>query len=226
METKKNPKVDLNKQRSLLMNIGLALSLLLVTVAFEWRVYDTGPADLGKLEDEFEELIDVPLTQQPPPPPPPVFIPPEIIEVPDDEEIEEEIIDIDVDMTEDMAIEDLEYVAPPEEDIDRIFTIVEEPAGPIGGRAAFYKYINKTILYPKQASRMGLEGKVRVRFVVERDGTLSNFEVIRGIGGGCDNEALRVLKACPIRWSPGRQRGKPVRVHFSMPIYFKLYGNR
>ena len=222
MELKKNPKSDLNKKQSMFLNIGLAVSLFLVTIAFEWKVYESGPGDLGQLENEFEDLIEVPLTSQPPPPPPPVIIPPEIIEIPDEEELEEEIINLDMEMTEDMVIEDFVSEAPEEEDIDRIFEVVEEPGGPIGGRQALTRYLQEAIRYPRQARRMGLEGKVWVQFVLEKNGTITSFKVTRGIGGGCDSEAVRVLRACPLKWVPGKQRGKPVRSYFSLPIYFKL----
>lgn len=222
MELKKNPKADLTKKYALFLNIGLTLSLVLVTVAFEWRVYDSGPGNLGKLEDEFEEQLEIPLTQQPPPPPPPIIIPPEIIEVPDEEEIEEEIIDLDMEIDEDMAIEDPIYAEPEEENINEIFEVVEERPEPIGGTAALLKYLRDNIRYPKQALRIGLEGRVYLKFIIERDGTVSNVQVRRGIGGGCDEEAVRVLNTCPIKWTPGKQRGQPVRVYYSLPVAFKL----
>jgi protein TonB len=85
----------------------------------------------------------------------------------------------------------------------------------------FYKYVSKNIEYPKQARRMGIEGKVFVQFVVDKDGSLSDVKVIKGIGAGCDEEAIRVLKESP-KWTPGKQRGRPVRVRMSLPIFFKI----
>ena len=149
LEPKKVTKLNFHTRSSLFLSIGLTVSLLAVTIAFEWRVYDMGHADLGKLEDEFEELIDVPLTQHPPPPPPPVFIPPEIIEVPDDEEIEEDIMELDVDMTEDMDMDDMIHDAMPQEDMSYIFDVVEEPGSPVGGVAALSKYLSSTLRYPR-----------------------------------------------------------------------------
>ena len=225
METKKNPKADLGRTRGLFLNVGLLVSLLLVTLAFEWRSYDDGPGGLGTLEDEFDEELDVPLTQQPPPPPPKQIIPPEIIEVPDEEEIEDEVIDLDIDLSEDMAVEEIVYEEE-EENIDEILTIVEEKGVPKGGMGAFRKWIGKNIRYPDQAKRMGLEGKVYVNFVIERDGSLSNIQVQRGIGRSCDEEAKRVLKSYPHKWTPARQRGRPVRYRVSMPIEFRLHSKR
>ena len=222
MELKKNPTADLSKKRPLFLSIGLMISLLCVTLAFEWKTYERSLSDLGKLDDEFEEQLEIPLTQQPPPPPPPVVIPPEIIEIPDEEEIEEEVIDLDMEISEELVLEDVVYEEEPEEKIDQIFQVVEEPANMIGGKGALYSYFKKNLRYPKQAKRIGLEGKVYLRFVVEKNGTISNVEVRRGIGGGCDEEAIRVMKECPIKWSPGKQRGRAVRTFFTLPIFFKL----
>ena len=221
MEQKKNPNVDIHRQSGLFLSIGFCLSLFLVIIGIEWRTYDAGIGDLGALDDSFEEQIEIPLTVQPPPPPPPK-IPPQFIEVPDEEVIEEEDIELDVEITEDLAIEEIVYEEPEEEETDEIFVFVEDRPEPIGGYEALYGYINKNIQYPRQATRMGIEGKVYVSFVVERNGTVSDVKIIKGIGGGCDKEAVRVLAGCPIKWTPGKQRGKPVRTHFSINIRFTL----
>jgi len=104
-----------------------------------------------------------------------------------------------------------------------VFKLVEQAPEPIGGMGTFYEYVGKNIRYPLQARRMGIEGKVYVTFVVEKDGSLSNIETIKGIGAGCDEEAVRVLQdeATPL-FKPGEQRGRPVRVRMQMPIIFKL----
>lgn len=225
MELKKNPSADLEKKSALFMNIGLCVSLLLVITAFEWRFYDRGSAmDLGNIEDDFEDLLEIPATEQPPPPPP-VIQQPEIIEVPDEEEIEEEIeIEIDVEITEETVIEEIVFEeAPEEEEVDEIFTIVEDQPQPPGGMGAFYKYVGTTLRYPAQARRMGIEGKVFVQFVVGKDGSLTDVQAIKGIGAGCDEEAVRVISRAK-KWSPGKQRGRPVRVRMILPITFKLGG--
>jgi protein TonB len=223
MEAKKNPEVDLSKKTGLFLNIGFVISILLVLVAFEWRSYDRGDLlDLGQVNDDFDEMTEVPVTQQPPPPPPKIKQP-EIIEVPDEEEIEEEIeVDLDVEMTDDTDIEEIIFDEPEEEeDTDQIFQIVENPASFKGGIGAFYKYVQKNMKYPSQAQRMGLEGKVFVQFVVGKDGRISDVQILRGIGAGCDEEAIKVLKNSPA-WSPGKQRGRPVRQRMVLPITFKL----
>ena len=104
---------------------------------------------------------------------------------------------------------------------DSIYEVVEvDPEFP-GGIESLYKYLAENIKYPEQAKKDGIEGRVFVRFVVEPNGTVSNTEVLRGIGGGCDEEALRVVGSMP-RWTPGTVGGKAVRVHFNLPIVFKL----
>jgi protein TonB len=98
---------------------------------------------------------------------------------------------------------------------------VEETAAPIGGMPAFYEFVGKKLKYPAQARRMGVEGKVFVEFVIERDGTITDVKAIKGIGAGCDEEAVRVLQSAP-KWKAGKQRGKPVRQRMVLPIAFKL----
>ena len=223
VETKKYPKADLTKKSGLFLNIGLVISLALVIMAFEWKFYDDGSqVNLSANTAEFEDLMDIPQTEQPPPPPPKIQQP-EIIEVPDEEEIEEEIdVDLDVEMTEETVIEDVVFEeAPEEEQAEEIFTIVEDQPEPIGGMQAFYQYVSKHLKYPAQARRMGIEGKVFVQFVVDKDGRLTDVKAVKGIGAGCDEEAVRVIQGAP-KWKPGKQRGRPVKVRMILPITFKL----
>lgn len=223
MEQKKNPKADLNKKWWLFYFIGLTVTLALVLTAFEWKSYDdSGLMELGQVDDDFEDIMDIPPTEQPPPPPPVVQLP-EIIEVPDEEEIEEEIeVDLDVEITEETVIEDIVFEeAPAEEEVDEIFTIVEDKPTFPGGDGAMYKYLGKSIDYPSQARRMGIEGRVFVQFIVGKDGQIREVQAIKGIGAGCDEEAVRVIKAMP-KWKPGKQRGRPVQVRMVLPVFFKL----
>ena len=223
MEAKKSPEADLTKKSGLFLNIGLAISIGLVLLAFEWKSYDKGSLmELAAVNDDFEEMTEIPPTNQPPPPPPKIQQP-EIIEVPDEEEIEEEIeVDLDVEITEETEIEEAVFEEPEEEEVaDEVFTIVEQQPGFPGGMGAFYQYVQKKMKYPSQARRMGIEGKVFVQFVVGKDGTITEVKVIRGIGAGCDEEAIRVLQNSP-KWAPGKQRGKPVKVRIVLPITFQL----
>ena len=102
-----------------------------------------------------------------------------------------------------------------------IFTVVEEQPGYPGGEEARIGFLQQNIKYPEEAKELGIQGKVFVTFVVEVDGSITDVRVLRGIGGGCDEEAIRVVRAMP-KWVPGKQRGVPVRVQFNLPIKFTL----
>jgi protein TonB len=223
MEPKKSEKADLTNKSWLFFNIGLVITLLIVVSAFEYSGRDnTDAKDLAQNNNIIEEIMEVPPTEQPPPPPPKIQQP-QIIEVPDEEEIEEEIkVEFDVEVTEDTKVEEI-VIAPVEEkeDVDQIFLVVEETATPKGGMQAFYKYVADKMKYPAQARRMGIEGKVFVEFVINRDGSITDVKAIKGIGAGCDEEAVRVVQSAP-PWNPGKQRGKPVRQRYVVPITFKL----
>lgn len=223
MEEKKKPEADLTKKSGLFLSIGLVVSLALTIMAFEWKFYDDGSlVDLGQVDDNFADIMEIPPTEQPPPPPP-VIQQPEIIEVPDEEIIEEEIeVNLDVEITQETVVEELVFEEAPEEEVaDQIFSVVEDQPEPQGGYPAFYKYISDNMDYPAQARRMGVEGKVYVQFVVDKDGTINEVKAIKGIGAGCDEEAVRVVKSAP-KWQPGKQRGRAVKVRMVVPITFRL----
>jgi periplasmic protein TonB len=223
MEEKKNPKIAVVKKTGLFLSIGFVVSLLLVNIVFEWRSYDDGQLlELGQVSDDFQEITEIPLTTQPPPPPPKIKQP-EIIEVPDEEEIKEEInVDLDVEITEETEIEEMVFEeAVVEEKVDELFTIVEQYPSFKGGDQAFIKFVQKNMVYPEKARRMGIEGRVFVQFIVEKDGSLSDINIMKGIGGDCDQEAVRVMELSP-PWLPGKQRGRPVRVQIVIPITFKI----
>jgi periplasmic protein TonB len=223
MEAKKTEKADLSKKTGLFFSIGLIFTLFLTERAFDYKQFDE-KVDLlaGKSTNTFEEMIEVPPTEQPPPPAP-VIQQPQIVEVPDEEEIKEDLnIKFDVEVTEDTKVEAVQVVAEePKEEVDEIFTVVEETATPKGGMAAFYKYMGDKIKYPAQARRMGVEGKVFVQFVIGKDGSISDVKVVKGIGAGCDEEAVRVVQGSPA-WNPGKQRGKAVKQRYTVPVFFKL----
>jgi TonB family protein len=107
------------------------------------------------------------------------------------------------------------------EDESRIYTILEEQAAPVGGMSTFYKYVREALNYPLQAKEKRVEGRVFCEFVVNSDGTIQDVKIIRGIGAGCDEEAIRIIQAAT-PWIPGKQRGKPVRSKFNLAIVFKL----
>ncbi len=216
MEPKKNPKISLENKKGLFFQIALTLTLLIVIIAFQWKSYDKVNYNLGQLNlDDIEEEI-IPITKQevkPPPPPPP---PPEVIEIVEDEvEIEEELEIEDTEADEDVMIE-IE-----EEDDEEFFMVVENMPEFPGGDLGLMKYIQKNVKYPPIAKEYNITGKVYVSFIVDKIGNVTNVKIVRGVDKNLDAEALRVVKSLP-KYKPGKQRGKPVRVMFTIPINFTL----
>jgi periplasmic protein TonB len=225
MEEKKHPSLDLRKKSGLFFNIGLTLSLGLVIVAFEWET------EFELTEIEPEEIVMASLltdniiaTSHPVPAKPKPMSPPtdNIKEVADDaiEEIlkKEEFSFDPEDFTFNGVIED----GPTTIEIpDEIFDIVESQPEPIGGMNSFLKDIASQINYPSKARRTGIEGVVFVQFVIDVDGKIIDVKTVKGIGGGCDEEAVRVIEKAPA-WLPGKQRGMPVKVRKIIPIRFIL----
>ncbi|MDW3210142.1 MAG: energy transducer TonB [Reichenbachiella sp.] len=205
--------------------IGLALALTMVIVAFEWKFVDDAViTELTMDNADWEEIQDIPQTTQPPPPPPQQVIQqPVIVEVPDEEILEEIEVDMDVEITEDMAVEEVEFeMVIEEEKAEEIFMIVEDKPEPKGGVKAFYQYVAENVRYPNKAREDKIQGRVFVQFVVNSKGQISDVVTVKGIGGGCDEEAVRIVSAAP-DWNPGKQRGKPVSVRMVLPITFKLF---
>ncbi len=224
MEAKKTPKADLESKKRIFLQIGIALALGAALVAFEWKQYERTEIDLGALEIDFIEEEDIPITRpEVPPPPPPPEPTQELIIVDDDIELEEEFtIDFDADVfTEVQEFTPIIFEAEEEVDEEVIFTVVEDQPEFPGGEAARQKFLEDNLRYPQMAREAGIQGTVFITFVVERDGSVTDVRILRGIGGGCDEEAVRVVRMMP-RWEPGRQRGQPVRVQFNMPIRFRL----
>ncbi len=220
MQARKNPDADLERRKTSFLAIGLLTALAFTLVAFEWTAFDRSQEGLGALVLDLIEEEVIPPSATPPPPPPPPPAPTQVIEiVEDDVEVQEtEVVEMEV--TENTQVE-----APVqrEEEVveEQIFTIVEEmPAFP-GGEVEMRKYLGKAIKYPQMAQDAGISGTVFLTFEVDKDGKIKDVKVLRGIGGGCDEEAMRVVKAMP-QWTPGKQRGKSVRVQFTLPVKFTL----
>ena len=216
MKPKKNLEVNLERKRGLFLQIGLVIALLIVLVAFEYKSYQKVAYNLGSLNlDDLEEEI-IPITKQevkPPPPPPP---PPEVIEIVEDEiEIEEELEIEDTESDEDEEIEIIE------EDDDEFFMVVENMPEFPGGDRGFMKYLQKNVRYPAIAKEYNIQGKVYVQFIVDKSGAVTNVKIVRGVDKHLDAEAVRVIKSLP-KYTPGKQRGKAVRVMFTVPINFTL----
>ena len=227
MEVKKSPKADLEKKKSTNLLIGYVLALALMFVAFEWSERDKViNTDLGMSEFFFEEEI-IPITEQEeqkaPPPPPEAPKAEEIIEIAEnDAEVEETTIQAS-DET-DKAVE-VKYVPVEveEEEVEeqQIFQVVEEMPEFPGGMSECMKFLGKNIKYPTISQENGVQGRVIVQFVVNRDGSIVDAVVARGVDPYLDKEALRVVGLMP-KWKPGKQRGKEVRVKYTLPVMFRL----
>ena len=233
MELKKNPKADLTRNSAFYFVIGLFAVLLFIFVALEWKSYEGGNEyDISmNVDDQLDE--EVPMTEQiktPPPPPPPAA--PEVIEiVEDEEEIEETVIESTESNEEEevMEVDDVE-VEELDEDVDVPFAVIENvPVFPgcekeSNKRACFnkmmQKHISKNFRYPEIAQEMGVQGRVNIMFVIQKDGSIGNVRM-RGPDKNLEKEAARIIEKLP-RMTPGKQRGRAVRVPFSIPITFKL----
>ena len=228
MQPKKNPKADLRKNGSLYFAIGLCSVLFISWQAIEWKTYDKSMYGYEALnvDDDDDELI--PLTEQIKTPPPPA---PEIIEVVEDEEEIEETVIESTETTQDEIIEEVE-VMEEDLDVDVPFAIIEDvPLFPGCERVKkserrkcfqekIQRHISKNFRYPEIAQEMGIQGRVYVQFIIDKDGTITGIRT-RGPDKNLEKEANRIIGKLPTM-TPGKQRGRPVRVPFSIPITFRL----
>ena len=223
METKKSNRANLEKRRLMFTQIGLIVSLALAWMVFETKSY--GKQEIRTFDGTTEAIPDdlVPVTIQEKPQP---IEKPKVVNmiavVDNNEEIESEI-DIDVNVEEDEPIEPTVPIDIIEDEIveEVPFIIVENMPTFPGGEKKMLEYVAKNVKYPQLAKEVGTQGRVFVSFVVEKDGSITNVTILRGIGSGCDEEAIRVVKSMP-KWNPGLQCGRAVRVSCNLPINFKL----
>ncbi len=235
MQPKKSEKADLSKNSGLYFVIGLSLILLISWQAIEWRTYEKVYAyEALNVEDEDDE--EIPITEQlktPPPPPPPPPPAPEVIEVVEDEEEVEETVIESTETNEDEIIEVEEVEIEEEfEDVDVPFAVIEDvPIFPGCEKVAkserrncfqeqMNKHIRRNFRYPEVAQEMGIQGRVYVNFIIAKDGSISNIRM-RGPDKNLEKEAQRIISKLP-SMTPGKQRGRAVRVPFSIPITFRL----
>jgi protein TonB len=212
---KKNPKVDLKRKYRRLFETSLIIALAVLIIAFKYfpefekeTLALDGPQELVQVED-----VEATKQEAAPPPPPKPPIP---IEAPSDEVLEDiEISDTELDI-------EAEVAAPPppveeEEEAEPVFFVaVEQQPEPIGGLEG----IQKRIVYPEIAKRAGVQGRVFVKAFVDENGNVVKVELLKGIGAGCDEAAMEAVKNT--KFTPGRQRGKSVKVQVSIPIVFRL----
>ena len=227
METKKTPKANLENKRPTWLLVGYVTVLAFMFVAFE-LTRDVRVDTSGRItENVFEQDMEIPLTRQPevtPPPPPQVTPINDVLTIIDDDDTAEETNFASSEETgEDVVIKHIPVTVDEEVVVeDDIFVIVEEnPQFPDGGTVGLLQYLGKNIKYPTIPQENGTQGRVTVQFVVNKDGSIVDVKVIRGVDPYLDKEAVRVISTMP-KWIPGKQRGVPVRCKFTVPVTFKL----
>lgn len=226
MEVKKSPKADLEGKKSTWLLVGYVVVLAFMFVAFEWTKRDIKIDTTQAVADlVFEEEI-IPITETPEvvaPPPPEAPSVADVLEIVDDKaDVEETVIANTEDLGQKVEVKYVPVQVVEEEPEEQtIFEVVENMPEFQGGQAALMSYLAKNIKYPTIAQENGTQGRVIVQFVVNKDGSIVDAKVVRSVDPYLDKEALRVINTMP-KWKPGMQRGKPVRVKFTVPVMFRL----
>lgn len=227
MQPKKNPNADLARYSGIFLQIGFAIALLLVLGAFSITTKDKGLNTLGQLDELVLEEEIMPITRQeqiqPPPPPEPPAVSEVLNIVEDDVDIDEddELVIEDTEADQETAIQIVAIDEEEEEQEAQVFYIVEQIPEFPGGDLELRKYIANNIEYPEIAKENGIQGRIFIQFVVNKDGKVERAKIVRGIDPSLDKEALRVINSLP-KWKAGSQRGKPVNVSYTVPINFQL----
>lgn len=230
MISKKTERANLEKKKGLFTEIGLVLALIFTLAAFEYTKEDLKTSTLQAIRDAQGEEEIIPITRQElqkpvePPKPKTVIIDLKIVE--DDVKLEDNL-DFDAfDANQNDAIKIATVVGntskEEEEEDKQVFLIVEDmPTFQGGSIENFRNYIQQTVKYPQIAMENSISGTVYVSFVVNRRGEVSNINIVRGVDPSLDEAVITALKQAPV-WEPGKQRGKPVNVSFSIPVKFIL----
>jgi len=221
MEPKKYEHRRIERKIPVFFLLGLNIALLLSIAAFEWKS-QAGPLIVLDPKSTGQEWD--PSVVLPPPPPPPVPEPARTVVIVETKIDPVEPPETTIDVESPTSTPAIEYIPPvdPDPTDDAPFIFVEEMPSYPGGWQAFYTFISKNVKYPKAAQRLGIEGKVFLEFTIEKDGSITDILVKKGMEGGLSEEALRVMHLIPEKFNPGKQRGKPVRVRQSIPINFQL----
>lgn len=228
MEIKKSPSADLERGKSTSLLMGFVLAFAVMFVALEWTQREKEDnSEIYAVRDVTldEEIIPITLPEKKTVPPPPASVTKaEIIEiVQDDAEIEEDVlasVDDQVEFIDVSALDEVVVEEDPEID-DTPFMVVEDMPEFPGGTAALLEYLKKNIKYPAICRENNIQGRVLVSFIVNKDGSIVDAEVVKNVNPSLDKEALRVISGMP-KWKPGSQRGKPVRVKYTVPVNFRL----
>lgn len=226
MEAKKSKKAAIENQRGSWLLMGLVVALAFMFVSFEWTQHDVRIAALSPDDESIYVTELVPITfpdekLEPPPPPENKIV--DILEiVKNDIEVADNVSTVSEDMN---ATHEIIWIPPVVEtevvDEDIIVDVAEIMPEFPGGMAALMKYLGTNIKYPTISQEMGSMGRVIVQFVVDKDGTITNPTVARGVDAYLDKEAIRVVSSMP-KWKPGVQNGKKVRVKYTVPVVFRL----
>ena len=228
MEIKKTPKADLENRRTLFMEIGLVVALLVVWGAFSYSTKEKAVASLGEDTQVVEVEDMVPITEETPPPPPEApkipVLSDQIDIVEDDIKVDDNFMSLEDDAS--LGVEIMDYVEEVKEEVveeEAIpFQLVEEKPSFNGGDAnEFSKWVNSKLQYPEIAKENGVQGRVTLQFTVNPDGSVSNVKVLRGVDSSLDKEAVRVVSMSP-KWKPGKQRDRAVKVTYTFPVIFQL----
>ena len=226
LNVNKSPKASLEDKKFTFVLMGFIIALSVIYVGFEWKASEIVIYEGIETDHHFEEEFDVPQTDQtppPPPPPPPMEIIVEALTIVEDD-VKVESIDLtpsDDDNKPIVILPPVARVEIVEDDAHVIFEVVENPAEFPGGEAALRRWLSDNIRYPVIAQENGIQGRVVVQFVVNTDGSIVDIQVVRSVDPSLEREAVRLVQAMP-RWKPGEQRGKKVRVRFTLPINFRL----
>jgi protein TonB len=220
----KRPGIDIKEQYKITLMGGLVAALLLMVGLFRMPLQADQDYEIVMPEQEVVQMEEIQQTEQAEPPPPPPPRPQTVVAVSDDAVLEDVELDLDASLDVGEAVDELPPPPPPEEEEEEeeaapeeeIFVVVEQMPELIGGLQS----IQACIEYPEVALRAGLEGRVFVQFIVGKDGSVRDPEVVRGIGGGADEEAVRCIMQA--KFEPGMQRGKPVPVRYVIPVNFRL----
>ena len=225
MQLKKSEQASLESSKIVYVLMGFVFVLSLCYVALEWTEREVTKYEVTDTDFLFEEEVEIQQTSQetPPPPPPPQVQEVEVLNVvEDDKEVESIEVNTEDDKEAEVVIAAPVEVPVEEEEEEVVFVIVEKMPEFPGGQQALFKYLSENVKYPVIAQENGIQGRVICQFVVNRDGSIVDVEVVRSGGDpSLDKEAIRVIKSMP-KWKPGQQRGKPVRVKYTVPVNFKL----
>jgi protein TonB len=223
METRKTKRADLEKKRPVFLQLGLILALGAALAAFEWKTPDIGNIDLPEriVFEPDPGFIQIVREKKELPKPVNTTLIKSVDNIRDDIPALELNIEIDPNAEVEPFLPTVQLADEPTDISDEPFVVVEDMPEFPGGHSALMKYLATNIVYPKQAREAGIKGTVYVTFVIEPDGSVSSVVSLRGVPGGCTEEAERVVKSMP-DWEPGKQRGKAVRVRLNLPVKFNL----